>query len=104
MIGGKVLSKTKDMLINLGLSNCLEPEDYKSIDKRKILLGDNDNMVTEEESKIIAQHLTSGSFEILPNSAHPIEKTDLNNLQTLKCTILLLLLVQTQVKHLFRLF
>ena len=76
-----VLEKTKGLLIQLGKQNTLKLSDYKGIEHSvNIVLAENDNMVTEEESKNVADQLVNGSFHILPNSSHPIEKVDLDKL------------------------
>jgi len=78
-----VLNNTKNLLYKLGENNTLNLEDYSSIHiPIKILLGDKDQMVSKEESINLAEKLINGSFEILPNSDHPIEKVDLQKLIT----------------------
>jgi pimeloyl-ACP methyl ester carboxylesterase len=72
-----VLSKTRDMLVQLGRNNTLQIEDYKSIFAPSLLLlGDRDNMVTVEETMAVQKALANGKFRTLANTAHPIEHAD----------------------------
>lgn len=76
-----VLDKTKTLLIALGENNTLKLEDYTTINHHVlVLLGDNDSMVTKEESEAVVNKLPNGRFSILLSSDHPIEKVDLNHL------------------------
>ncbi|MBK8706375.1 MAG: alpha/beta hydrolase [Saprospiraceae bacterium] len=45
-----------------------------------ICLGDDDQMVTREESEAVAAVLPNGRFQLLPNSKHPIEQVNLGAL------------------------
>jgi pimeloyl-ACP methyl ester carboxylesterase len=76
-----VLEKTANMMITMGNKNVLKDEDFKLIQHTiKLLLADNDEMVTYEETNHVAQLLPHATFEILPNSKHPIEKVDIDAL------------------------
>jgi len=73
-----VLEKTANMMITIGNNNVLKDKDFKLIQHTtKMLLADNDEMVTHEETKHIANLLPQATFELLPNSKHPIEKVDI---------------------------
>lgn len=76
-----VLRKTAHMMIAMGNKNILKDEDFKLIQHPvKMLLADNDEMVTYEETNHVTQLLPHATFEILPNSKHPIEKVDIDAL------------------------
>ena len=76
-----VLEKTTNMMIAMGNNNVLKDEDFKVIQHTvKMLLADNDEMVTYEETNHVAQLLPHATFELLPNSKHPIEKVDIEAL------------------------
>src|SRR5687767_15043344 len=58
-----VLAKTKEMLLQLGKSNCLQPGDYKTITTScLLLLGDKDKMVTIDETVAVQQSLPNARF------------------------------------------
>ena len=77
----KVLRKTQELLSALGEQNSLELEDYTSINHQvKILLADQDDMVSEKESEAVSEQLPNGTFSYLKNSFHPIEKVDMDEL------------------------
>lgn len=72
-----VLEKTAYMMVAMGNNNVLSDEDFKLIQHPvKLLLADNDEMVSEEETKHVTNLLPHATFEVLPNSKHPIEKVD----------------------------
>ncbi|NCU03301.1 MAG: alpha/beta hydrolase [Chitinophagaceae bacterium] len=77
----QVLVKTKEMLLQMGKENPLQLHDYAAITTPVcLLLGDNDKMVTKEETTAVQQRLPNAEFQLLQNTAHPIEKTDLQQL------------------------
>jgi len=71
-----VLEKTAEMMINMG--------DGKGVlDNEKLIkltlpisinIGENDAMVTKEESQKIADLLPNSTFKTIPNIPHPIDK------------------------------
>lgn len=74
----EVLRKTSDMMINLGQKPLLNAENLKQIKSPvRVLLGDQDDMTDQSFSKQVASWLPKGSFELLQNTPHPIEKVDL---------------------------
>ncbi len=76
-----VLEKTANMMIAMGNNNVLKDEDFKLIQHTvKLLLADNDEMVSKTETNHVADLLPHATFELLPNSKHPIEKVDINAL------------------------
>lgn len=78
-----VLNKTSDMMIRMGNGERLENEDFAKINiPVKLMLADKDEMVSREETELIHSKIKNSEFEILPNSLHPIEKVDLEELSS----------------------
>jgi esterase/lipase len=72
-----LLEKIKEMLLQMGKENPLQLNDYAAIDKPVLLLlGDNDKMVTREETETVQKALPNGRFQLLEQTAHPIEKVN----------------------------
>lgn len=72
-----VLEKTKEMLIQMGKENPLQLNDYATINQPVLLLlGDNDKMVTREETEAVQKALPNSRFQLLEQTAHPIEKAN----------------------------
>lgn len=72
-----VLAKTKQMLTGLGRRNRLDLDDYRTITQVSLLLlGDQDKMVTKEETISVSEALLKGAFQSLPSTPHPIEQVD----------------------------
>ena len=72
----KVVTNTADMMIDLGDKRPLENH-YSTIScPTLITLGSLDNMSTEEESRAVANQLSNGDFQLIPDTEHPIEKVD----------------------------
>jgi esterase/lipase len=70
-----VLDKTKTMLLKMGKENPLHPNDYTTIDQPVLLLlGDNDKMVRREETEAVQKALPNSRFQLMEQTAHPIEK------------------------------
>lgn len=76
-----ILHKTAGMMVALGNENTLTLQDLKTIKiSCQISVGDNDNMVTLDETKDVAQNLQNSALLILKDTLHPIEKVDAGNL------------------------
>lgn len=76
-----ILQKTKTMLLQMGRQNPLQLNDYSTIlQPVLLLLGDNDKMVTKEETEAVQKVLPNGSFQLLEQTPHPIEKVNSENL------------------------
>lgn len=72
-----VLKETAAMMLSLGNDNALTADDYNEIDVQTlVLLGEFDQMVTKEETVLVANNLPNGTFEELKNAKHPIEQVD----------------------------
>jgi len=75
----EVVTQTAAMMIDLGNKNPLLENDFVEINNPvTLMLGDGDKMVSMEESKNIQNLLPNGNFEIIPDTAHPIEKVDVD--------------------------
>jgi pimeloyl-ACP methyl ester carboxylesterase len=76
-----VLHKTAAMMVDLGKNNVLSLSDYNSINiPVTIALGENDTMVTLEETKNVAEALPKAYFKLMENTPHPIEKVNFSAL------------------------
>ncbi len=76
-----LLQKTSDMMVALGNKSALTLNDLRDIKQSaKISVGDNDNMVTLDETKEVAQNLQNSELLILQDTLHPIEKVNVINL------------------------
>ncbi len=77
----EVMAKTAAMMERLGNRPLLIPDNLKQIAHRvDVLLGDADDMADQAYSEQVAQWLRNGRFTSLPQTPHPIEKVDFNNL------------------------
>lgn len=80
----EVLKHTAQMMSDLGNGKALKPEDVQHIKKRiMIAVGELDNMVSLEESRIFADALPYGEIMMIQGFPHPIEKIDPNLLSQL---------------------
>lgn len=71
----EVMRKTKDMMLVLGDTPPLSETILSLIQQPALVCrGSEDAMVTEEESQKAASALENGSYHILPDVVHPIEK------------------------------
>lgn len=76
-----VLNKTADMMISLGNSPIHSSENLKEINhKVMITVGDEDHMISIEESKWAAENLPNGSLKIFNGFVHAIERNDIAQL------------------------
>ena len=73
-----VLDKTKDMLLQLGISNKLQLKDYPNISAPcLLLLGDKDKIISADETVAVQRALPDATFKLLPGTPHPIEQVDM---------------------------
>jgi pimeloyl-ACP methyl ester carboxylesterase len=80
----ELLSKTKDMMLALGVNPMITHDLAKKMDHRvSVLLGDLDDMADRSFSESIAQAFPNGTFQLMTNTSHPIEKVDINELARL---------------------
>ncbi len=76
-----LLIKTGDMMLALGEKPLLTQDMLKTINHPiRICLGDEDDMADRNFSEQVAQGLPNGSFHLLSNTPHPIEKVEVENL------------------------
>jgi pimeloyl-ACP methyl ester carboxylesterase len=73
----KILGKTKEMLLQLGIRNELQIDDYTTIHNScLLLLGDKDKMITLDETIAVCDALPNAGYKVLPATPHPIEQVD----------------------------
>jgi pimeloyl-ACP methyl ester carboxylesterase len=71
------LSKTAEMMLDLGNSPALSEADFKAIPNQvRMAIGDRDKMVSIRETEQFYRHLPQGEMLVLPKTPHPIEKMD----------------------------
>lgn len=71
----KVMSKTASLMKNMGNHPPLTTADFAQIfTPVTIGIGDADKMVTQAESKLVADALPNSTYQILPNVIHPIDQ------------------------------
>lgn len=74
-----VLTKTSNMMLEMGLQNPLQLTDFKQINHEvKVGLAIDDEMVSKEETEEVYKTLPNSEIYFLPNSKHPIERVDLS--------------------------
>jgi pimeloyl-ACP methyl ester carboxylesterase len=70
-----VLIRTVQIMHNLGMSSLLTPDTVRDVSiPVYIAVGSDDQMVTQEESRVIAEAIPLGHFQIIDGLPHPIEK------------------------------
>lgn len=73
----EVLKKTKSMMLSLGNGESLTVDHFLQVQiPVKIMVGDQDKMVSVEESRKVSEWIPGSEFEILENCQHPIEKVN----------------------------
>ncbi len=79
----ELLDRTKEMMLALGNNPMITADVAGELSHRiLILLGDLDDMADPSYSETIASALPNGSFRLLVNTPHPIEKVNLSELAT----------------------
>lgn len=77
----KLMNKTAELILDLGANAVLKEADFKNINVPILLgVGDNDVMVSLEETIAIYRFLLNGQLLIFPNTTHPINRIDLESL------------------------
>jgi pimeloyl-ACP methyl ester carboxylesterase len=80
----ELLNKTKDMMLVLGADPMITKELVTKLNNRVlILLGDLDDMADRTFSQSIASEFSRGTFQLLINTPHPIEKVNISELADL---------------------
>ena len=73
------LQKTAAMMLELGNGKAMNNEQFSQIKTKCIIgVGDQDTMVTREETEQVANAIPRAKFYLLPETIHPIDKVDLN--------------------------
>ena len=79
-----LLQATAQMMQDLGANPLLTSEQLAKISHTcRITVGDQDQMVTQEETQKAAEALPNGSFALMENTPHPLEKVDTEQLARL---------------------
>jgi pimeloyl-ACP methyl ester carboxylesterase len=77
----RILEKIREMNVSVGQKNVLKDEDIQKINKKvRIGMGDQDYMVSIEESVSVYRLLQKGELQIFPDTPHPLENVSLSNL------------------------
>lgn len=77
----ELLTKTKDMMFALGANPMITHDLAKKMDHNiLVLLGDLDDMADRSFSESIADTFANGTFQLMVNTPHPIEKVNLSEL------------------------
>jgi pimeloyl-ACP methyl ester carboxylesterase len=77
-----ILNKTAEMMTRMGDKNPLQLSDFENIQQRvRTGIGDQDFMVSLEETIEVYRKLKNGSLIVLPDTQHPIEKIDAGRLE-----------------------
>lgn len=75
----ELMHKTAAMMCDLGQKPMLTEEIFLSLPHHiQLLLGDQDDMADRSYSKKVANLLPNGTFHLLENTPHPIEKVRLS--------------------------
>lgn len=76
-----VVDRTREMMLSLGNNLMLNKSDLLEITNDCLIVrGELDNMVSQQETDWAADHIHFGQSKILPNSPHPLEKVDIDQL------------------------
>lgn len=79
-----VLRKTAEMMVALGEEPVLTPKILAAIKVPVLIgIGDQDHMVSIDESRSAAENLYNGALKIIENGKHPLEKNDAKQLSDL---------------------
>ena len=72
-----IVRKTGSMMTELGKGKAMKPEEFRRIGHQVLIcVGEEDKMVSTEESVTIANELSNGKLKIIPGFKHPIESND----------------------------
>ena len=76
-----VLAKTAALMRDLGDTPLLTPESVTTLSQPvRMCVGDRDAMVSIDETAVIARALPLGQLAVLPDTRHPMEQQDLDQL------------------------
>jgi pimeloyl-ACP methyl ester carboxylesterase len=75
----QVLKHTSGMMVGMGADNPLKMDDYPVISTPSlIMLGDQDKMVSLDETVAVYKALPKAQLSILPGTPHPLEHVDVH--------------------------
>ena len=75
----RILNSTKKIILDLGASPLLSESLLKNIDCKVFIgRGENDKMVTEDESAGILNQIRGSVYHVFANTPHPIDRVDAN--------------------------
>jgi len=73
-----VMKKTAEMMLNLGNGKALKDHDFNIIQNKVLItVGTEDNMVSIEESKHVANQIPNAGFQAIEGWKHPIDRVDM---------------------------
>lgn len=76
-----VLNETVKMMIGLGSNEPLTAQDFQQIKIPVCVgIGENDKMVSFEETEVVCKHLPNAQLLTIPATPHPIEKVNVEQL------------------------
>lgn len=77
----EVMQRTADLMLALGNGQALTPQSFNTINQEVVVgIGEEDNMVSIEESSEVANALLNGTLKKYPNLKHPVELVDAKEL------------------------
>ena len=76
-----VLAKTRELMLVLGRHEEGWQDDFSPVSTPSLLLlGENDTMVSREETEAVQATIPNAEFRLLPNTPHPIGQVDMSQL------------------------
>lgn len=76
-----VLRQTGNMMVGLGGPDGIATDQWQVTIPVLVARAEADHMVNTEESKEVVQHLSDATYREVPNSKHPIEQVQLDDLE-----------------------
>lgn len=76
----EVLDRTANFMKSLGEKNPMEDAASKIQCPVQLVLADQDQMVSKEETEEVHNHIPQSQFQVLSDSHHPIEKVNISAL------------------------
>lgn len=74
-----LMGKTAKMMLSLGKNPVIRESDFEEINVPVLIsIGDKDVMISIEESVFAFRKIPNCLFYVMPNTVHPIEKVDIN--------------------------
>jgi pimeloyl-ACP methyl ester carboxylesterase len=77
----KLMKKTGEMMIGMGNENPISDKDLGSVTQKILLcVGEQDNMVSAEETESISKKIKNSRFLLMSDTPHPFEKVSVEQL------------------------